>query len=286
MAPNAFTLPLHPEYVEMVPKDAGERRDSVEIFEESNFPKKQRGFSLRGSTKKMSPSNAFSWNRPDKKDTEAKIKQSPKTAQVGDYFHGICYRAPIRCSKNEMNDSDLEWSKFHLIVVGDVFLFFSAPKYEFESRIHLSTVRSIRRVRVFGKSAIYFSTIRPFLLRFQTRAERSNFSKIMPSRTNLRIPTVNLSRVEIEEAEKSFNETLDDEVFIDGPELEEKSDMDGRRGRFFSVPEAETKREVDARVFRSLKKSARKSTSKDAKKKHGILTSLKKKSAQLKRRFF
>jgi len=279
MAPSAYTLPLHPEYVEMIPNDAGERRESVEIFDD--FPVKKR-FSMK--SKKMTPSSAFSWNRTEKTDSPKKSKPVPSTESSEEYFHGICYRAPIRCSKSNISNNDLEWSKFHLIVVGDTFLFFSAPKYEFESRIHIATVRSIRRVRVFGKSALYFSTIRPFILRFQTRNERTAFSKIMPSRTNLRIPTVNLSRVEVQEAE--LNETVDEEVFVDGPaESQEKTHFAERRGRFFSVPEAGSpRREVNARAFRSLKKTARRDSNKE--KKYGILSSLKKKSAQFRKRFF
>ena len=280
MSPNANTLPLHPEYVEMISSVAGERRESVEIFDD--FPVQKRRFSIK--SKKMTPSSAFSWNRAEKKDTDSPKKScKPVPEATGEYFHGICYRAPIRCSRSNISNKDLEWSKFHLIVVGDVFLFFSAPKYEFESRIHLSTVRSLRRVRVLGKSAIYFSTLRPFILRFQTRNERTAFSKIMPSRTNLRVPTVNLSRVEIQEAD--LNETVEEEVFIDGPAA--TTHFAERRGRFFSVPDAESpaRREVTARAFRSLKKTARRNSN-DKEKKNGILSSLKKKSAQLRKRFF
>ena len=284
MTPNANTLPLHPEYVEMISNDAGERRESVEIFDD--FPVQKRRFSIK--SKKMTPSSAFSWNRDEKKATDSPNKSnsnkpvpSASSEASGEYFHGICYRAPIRCSRSNISNKDLEWSKFHLIVVGDVFLFFSAPKYEFESRINISAVRSLRRVRVLGKSAIYFSTLRPFILRFQTRNERTAFSKIMPSRTNLRVPTVNLSRVEVQEAD--LNETVEEEVFIDGPAA--RTHFVERRGRFFSVPDAESpRREVNARAFRSLKKTARRDNDKE--KKNGILSSLKKKSAQLRKRFF
>ena len=258
------------------------RRESVEIVGETDIletPGPKRRYSCSTYVRAPKPTK---WN--------ASKKMSDKVSGQR-YFHGICYRASVNRRRADLTVDTMQWTKLHLVVLDDVIVFFSHPNYDFESRVHFSKVKSIKRVRISGKSTTYFGAIKPFVVRFQTRAERNNFRHVM---TGNICPnkSVNLSTVEpptpIVEPPTQIagSDSEDDDVFLPSTPIKTilpTSPKTPARRRIHSDPSqpgstCERKAKV---IFRSLRKFAKNAHGAE----RGFLDTLRRKSRALKNKF-
>lgn len=174
----------------IVPKNV--RRESVEIIGESSMesPVNQRSNFRRSHSKnkKLTPSKAMKW--------------IPEQKSKSRYFHAECFRSFIRRPSKDLELSTLKWVKLHIVIFDKVLVFFSADKYEFESRVQLAAVKSIKRVRIAGKSSTYFGMGKSFVIRFQTRADRINFRNIMGVSIDLN-KSMNISKISVLQKEST-----------------------------------------------------------------------------------
>ena len=268
--------------VKMMP-DILTRRESVEIVAESvlqQTPSKKRKFSSRSKSTRMyqstlTPSRAFKWSMPVQ-ETSA------------NYFHGLCYKANVTRRRSDLSIETMNWKKYHLVVIDDVVVFFTAPDYEFDSRVHLSAVKMLKRVRISGKSTTYFGTAKPFVVRFQTRSERKEFRTIM-SGTIEANSSVNLSSVEMDSPRPiSIASSSDDndDVFLPTMNILEAGQTPRRRIR--SMPEEDSVRlRAGSRsklTFRSLRSKLTRKNSIKADQ-PSFLDSLRNKSRRFKSKF-
>jgi len=285
------------------------RRESVEIVGETilKTPEvKKRRFSTRskstsnGSRSKMmmryqttlTPSRAFKWASGP----EARKRHEKPLPSSGRYFHAICYRASVTRRRRDLRIETMEWTKFHMVVFDDVLVFFSSPNYNFDSRVHLSSVKVLKRVRISGKSTTYFGTIKPFVVRFQTRKERSEFRKIMAGTLEPN-NSVNLSSMESDAppivcnlSAGSSEDPDDDDVFLPSESSAESAvqNQTPYRRRVRSVPEENSGRvrhgSRSKMNFRSLRKALNRKGSSSGDR-AGFMETLRQKSRAFKNKF-
>lgn len=276
-----------------------QRQESIEIVGESfiespqNTPvKKNRRhttttkINMRYNTT-LTPSKMFKWQT-------AMEDASPRSKISGRYFHAICYRANVTRRCRDLRLETMDWKKFHMVVFDDVIVFFTASTFDFDSRLHMATIRTLRRVRIAGKSTTYFGTVKPFVVRFQTSTSRTQFRKVMKGQLEPN-RSVNLSTVDTPEPMVTpavENTSDDDDVFLpEIPKISPPFPTPTPRRRIRSLPENPVRRvrlvSSSKLNFRSLRKfgSKKKNGLKTESVRKGFLETIRQKSRALKKKF-
>ena len=252
------------------------RRESIEIIDDSilvQTPRVRRSISTAAKT--LAPSKNFSWN--------SKVKSDQISPQIDlikkSHFHAICYRSLILERKQQYSDiRKMKWLKMHMVVFDDVIIFFKAENYQFESRLHFSTIKAVKRIKIGGNSTTYFGTTKPFVIRFQKRSDRILFRKIVP-KTYEQTKSVNLSQFELEDEDK-MNLTIEDDDVFDSPAAPTVKQTEPRtRLRATSTPVEHSNilRTQFGHNFKSLRRMGRSNTLKTEPKKLSFIDSMLKK---------
>lgn len=275
-----------------------QRQESIEIvgesFIESPQPTPRRNFrkmSTRSTSRinvrynpTLTPSKMFKWQAmTDETGTRSKISTR--------YFHAICYRASVTRRCRDLRLETMDWKKFHMVVFDDVIVFFNASSFDFDSRLHMASIRTLRRVRIAGKSTTYFGTVKPFVVRFQTSSSRNQFRKVMKGQLEPN-RSVNLSTVDAPvETVPQPEEISDDDVFLPVSTTQNHptpTPVPRRRIRSLPEPSRRVRLVSSSKLnFRSLRKftSKKKSGSKMENARKGFLETIRQKSKALKKKF-